>query len=134
MPRNVVRFSSRSYSDIVETASWRYDKFVASDAIILTENMVNHYHELQSQNNKFDAESRHYNELVDMMTRRDPFYEQPLIEEDQSNITAQTVSYPEKLRVNETTVCHSCLPADDRFLYTKRSSVECECNTQCFSF
>ena len=30
-----------------------------------------------------------------MMTRRDPFYEQPLIEEDQSNITAQTVSYIE---------------------------------------
>ncbi|KAL5258133.1 hypothetical protein ACHWQZ_G012927 [Mnemiopsis leidyi] len=45
---------------------------------------------LTLRNNKFDVESRHYNELVDMMTRRDPFYEQPLIEEDQSNITAQT--------------------------------------------
>jgi len=45
---------------------------------------------LTIKNNRYDPESRHYNELVDMMTRRDPFYEQPIIEEDQSNITAQT--------------------------------------------
>ena len=44
------------------------------------------------QNNKFDQENRYYCQLVDLMSRRDPFYEQPLIEEDQSNITAQTVN------------------------------------------
>ena len=44
------------------------------------------------QNNRYNSENRYYGELVELMTRRDPFYEQPLLEEDRSNATAQTVS------------------------------------------
>lgn len=45
---------------------------------------------LTTKMNKYDTENRYATELLDVMVRRDPFYEHPLLEEDQSNATTNT--------------------------------------------
>ena len=50
---------------------------------------------LHFQNNQLDPSSKHYLDLMDLMVRRDPFYEHPLLEEDNSNATAATVTRPD---------------------------------------
>eukprot|EP00116_Pleurobrachia_bachei_P014196 sb/3474458/ len=49
---------------------------------------------LTIKNNQLDLSTKHYVDLMDLMVRRDPFYEHPLLEEDNSNATAATSQEP----------------------------------------